>query len=180
MFESGFLEGFKQATEVRWRVKSFDPMIYGLQFQQGTRWNAGLSNEQIAEYESALKVRFPHDFKAFLREMNGTDLPTLNVQGFCDFESVGAYSYPRDIELVKRRVEIASDLTGTGFKLLPEAMLVPIFQDRYVVCSSNLDDSVVLCVVLRYTSIVVRANNAFVYANSLQEYLQKEFLETAL
>jgi len=79
MIESGFLEGFKQATEAKWRFNSINPTIYGFQFQQGTRWNAGMSNEQIADYESALEARFPHDFKTFLRKMNGTDLPTLNV-----------------------------------------------------------------------------------------------------
>jgi len=52
-------------------------------------------------------------------------------------------------------------------------MLVPVFAHRYVVCSSNLDDSVVL-------SIVVHDTDAIVYANSLREYLEEEFLETAL
>lgn len=52
-------------------------------------------------------------------------------------------------------------------------MLVPVFQHRYVVCSSNLDDSVVL-------SIVVHDTDAIVYAHSLKEYLEKEFLGTAL
>jgi hypothetical protein len=184
MLESGFLERFKQATEAKWRVESINPTMYGFQFQQDTRWNAGLSNEQIADYESALKARFPHDFRAFLRKMNGTDLPTLNVYGSCGephCQSVGVYSYPRDIELVKRRIEdisgsraeIASDLLEQGFHLPPEAMLVPVFAHRYIVCSSNLDDSVVL-------SIVVHDTDAIVYANSLREYLDKEFLETAL
>ena len=100
--------------------------------QQGTRWNPGLSDEQIADYEVALGVHFPHDFKAFLREMNGTDLPTLNVYGYCGEphrHSVGVYSYPRDLELIKERIEhisasraeIASDLSEQGFELLPEA-----------------------------------------------------------
>jgi hypothetical protein len=65
---------------------------------------AGLSAEQIAEYENALgtKSKFPHDFKAFLQAMNGTDLPTLNVYGYCGElprNSVGVYSYPRDVEV---------------------------------------------------------------------------------
>ena len=71
------------------------------------------------------------------------------------------------------RAEIASDLFEQGFQLLPESMLVPVFAHRYVVCSSNLDDSVVL-------SIVVHDTDAIVYANSLREYLEKEFLETAV
>jgi len=134
----------------------------------------------IAEYEGVLRVRFPHDFKAFLREMNGTDLATLNVYGYCGEphrEGVGVYSYPRDIELVKQRiedirknrVEIAVDLAEQDFELPAEASLVPIFGHRYVVCASNRVSSVVL-------SIVVNDTDAIVYAGSLKEYLEKEFL----
>lgn len=183
MLDGDFLRGFKQATETKWLKKSINPAIYGFQFQQGTRWNPGLSDDLIADYESALRVRFPHDLKAFLREMNGTDLPTLNVYGFCGEphrNSVGVYSYPRDIEIVKQRIErisssrteIAADLAEQGFELLPEANLVPIYSHRYVVCSSNLDSSVVL-------SIVVRGVDAIVYGNSLREYLEEEFLGTS-
>jgi len=183
MLDSGFLKAFKQATEANWRVKSIDPAMYGFQFQQGTRWRPGLSNEGIEEFETSLGVLFPVDFKAFLREMNGTDLPTLNVYGSCGEPhrySVGVYSYPRDAEAVKQRIkdidtsrtEIASDLAAQGFELLPEANLVPVFAHRYIVCSSNLDSSVVL-------SIIAHATDAIVYANSLREYLEKEFLESA-
>lgn len=81
MLSDDFLKEFKRATEANWSEKSIDPAIYGFQFQRGTRWNPALSGEQIAEYEAGLGVRFPHDLEAFLREMNGTDLPTLNVCG---------------------------------------------------------------------------------------------------
>ncbi|HTU33167.1 MAG TPA: SMI1/KNR4 family protein [Candidatus Acidoferrum sp.] len=181
MLDSDFLRGFKQATEAKWRVRSIDPTKYGFQFQPGTRWRAGLTEEEIKNFEEALAVPFPVDFRAFLREMNGTDLPTLNVYGSCGEPrrySVGVYSYPQDIELVKQRIEdigssrpgIASDLAGQGFELLSEANLVPVFAHRYIVCSSNVDSSVVL-------SIVVHATDAIVYADSLREYLEKEFLE---
>lgn len=182
--DTAFLRGFKQATEAKWLVKSIDSNIYGFQFQQGTRWNPGLSDEQIADYEIALGVHFPHDFKAFLREMNGTNLPTLNVYGSCGEphrHSVGVYSYPKDIDVIKQRIEhirasraeIASDLAEQGFELWPMVNLVPVYGHRYVVCSPNLDDSVVL-------SIVVHDTDAIVYANSLREYLEKEFLENAV
>ncbi len=134
----------------------------------------------VADYERTIGVRFPLDFKAFLREVNGTDLPALNVYGSCgepQCESVGVYSYPRDIEIVKdlieniraSRAEITADLAGQGFELPAEASLVPISGHRYVLCTSNLDSSIVL-------SIVVNDTDAIVFANSLREYLEKEFL----
>jgi len=180
MLTSDFLREFKRATEARWSKKSIDPTLYGFQFRPGTRWNPGLSDDMVTEYESVLGVRFPNDFRAFLREMNGTDLATLNVYGSCgepQRESVGVYSYPRDIEVVKdlierisgSRAEIAGDLAGQGFELPAEANLVPIYSQRYVVCASNLDSSVVL-------SIVINDTDAVVYGDSLKEYLENEFL----
>src|SRR5271169_4202405 len=134
---SDFLTKFRVTTEAKWGQKSINPTLYGFQFQRGTRWNAGLSDEKISEYESVLRIRFPYDFKALLHEMNGTDLATLNVYGFCgepQRESVGVYSYPRDIEIVKKliedirliRTEIAADLAEQGFELHADAGLVPI------------------------------------------------------
>ena len=112
MLDSKFLAEFKRATEAKWSRKSIDPSLYGFQFQRGTRWNPGLPDEQIAEYEHTLSVRFPHDFSAFLKAMNGTDLPTLNIYGRSGYpqrQSVGVYSYPRDTNMVKQRIE---DLHG--------------------------------------------------------------------
>ena len=180
MLTGAFLSEFKRATEAGWSERSINPTLYGFQFQQGTRWNAGLRDNQIAEYEQVLEVRFPHDFKSFLREMNGTDLPTLNIYGNCgepQRQAVGVYSYPRDIEIVKQLMkemragheEIAIDLAEQGFELPAEARLVPIYGHRYVVCTSNLNSSVVLSVVLKDT-------DAIVYGNSLREYLEREFL----
>jgi hypothetical protein len=184
MLNTDFLMELKRATEAEWGEKTIDPTLYGFQFQRGTRWNAGLSEQMVNEYETTLGASFPHDFKAFLREMNGTDLATLNVYGSSGEqyrESVGVYAYPRDLEIVKGRIEhirtsrmkIAADLAGQGFELSAEASLVPICSHRFVVCTSNLDSSVVL-------SIVVNSIDAIVYGNSLREYLEKEFLRRTI
>jgi hypothetical protein len=145
-----------------------------------SRWNPGLSDAAITEYERDMGVRFPHDFTAFLQAMNGTDLPTLNVYGYCGEplrRSTGVYSYPRDIETVRWRVrelgeyrkEIAADLADQGFLLPADAGFVAIYGHRYLLCTSDPDSSVVL-------SIVVRSVDAIVYAKSLKEYLEKDFL----
>ena len=175
-----FLNEFKRATEAKWNTQSIDPAVYGFQFQPGTRWNSGLSDEGIAEYQGAVGVKFPLDFKTFLRTMNGTSLPTLNIYGNSGEPprlSVGVYSYPRDIEIVRQRMknirdrrdEISANLSEQGFDLPVEAALVPIFSHRYMVCTSNPESSVVL-------SIVVNSTDAIVFANSMKEYLEREFL----
>jgi hypothetical protein len=179
LLSPNFLAEFKSATEERWKGRSINPTVSGFQFQPGTRWNPGLSDDKIAECETVLGVRFPHDFRAFLGAMNGTDLPTVNVYASCGEPrtSVGVYSYPRDLEIVKERIEdvresrdeIATDLREQGFDLPPKADLVPIHGHRYVVCTSDLNRSVVL-------SIVVHGTDAIVYGNSLQESLEHDFL----
>jgi len=70
------------------------------------------------------------------------------------------------------RAEIADDLAGQGFYLVPQASLIPVFGHRYVVCTPEFDTSVVL-------SIVVHDVDAVVFGNSLLEYLRKEFLATS-
>jgi SMI1 / KNR4 family (SUKH-1) len=180
MLSRDFLLEFKKATELNWSRQSINPAVYGFQFQRGTRWNPGLSTAEITEYENLLGVQFPLDFRAFLQVMNGTDIPTLNVYGYSGEphrKSVGVYSYPRDLQIVEQciedvhesRSEIAADLREQGFELPPQAGLVPIFGHRYVVCASNPDCNFVL-------SIVVNDVDAIVYGNSLQEYLEREFL----
>jgi hypothetical protein len=181
MVTQEFLREFKRATEEKWDEKSIDPTLYGFQFQRGTRWNAGLSEDLIAEYEGLLGLKFPIDFKAFLREMNGTDLPTVNVYGSCGERnqlSTGVYSYPRDIELAKIRIQqiaeirsaFIADLAAQGFCLPADAQFAPFYVHRFIVCSSDRRSSVVL-------SIQPSGPDAIVYGNSLQDYLLREFLD---
>jgi hypothetical protein len=178
MLSEEFLCELKRKTEENWRARSINPTIYGFQFQPGTGWNPGLSNEQILAYERAVGVTFPFDLKALFRVMNGTDLPTLNIYGGSGYpkrESVGVYVYPRDLEVVRKLILDANEnrgtlratLTNEGFDLVPTSKLMPIYAHRYVVCD-GAESSAVLS--------IWDAKDAIVYGNSLQEYLEREFL----
>jgi len=46
-------------TRRLWHEKPIDPHISGFQFQTGTRWNPGLSDEKIAEFEDVLGIQVP-------------------------------------------------------------------------------------------------------------------------
>lgn len=65
MIERNFLIEFRRVTESNWKNCAIDPHIYGFQFQAGTKWNPGLSENSIEAYERNLDLRFPNDFKAF-------------------------------------------------------------------------------------------------------------------
>lgn len=182
MLTFDFLSSFKHETEMRWRRTRLDPQVYGFQFQAGTRWCSGLNDEQILAYENDVDVRFPADFKALLRLMNGTDLPTLNIYGSSgepSCEGIGVYSYPRDLALVRRlileRSEYRDILTATlaeeGFVLPETAKLMPIYAHRFVVCNEGEDNCPVLS--------IWHGEDAIVYGNTLPEYLEREFLDKA-
>lgn len=174
-----FLDNFKLSTETKWRTQAVNPTLYGFQFQPGTCWNPGLSEATVLEYQELLGLRFPYDLVAFFRKMNGTDLPTINVYGSSRpaAHSVGVFSYPRDIDIVRQRMEdihrhrraIATNLSDQGLDLPPGVGFAPIFSHRYVVCAPNPETSVIL-------SVVTDGTDAIVYAGSLREYLEKEFL----
>jgi hypothetical protein len=176
MLSPGFLSDFKRRTEATWAHATIDPKIYGFQFQSGTHWLPGLSEQQIRDYEVAVDAKFPDDFREILGFMNGTDKPTLNIYGgeCAPKESVGVYSYPRDLDHVKQRIsEVATNRAGIqeelldyDFSLSPKARLVPIFAHRYVVCDPDRATSVVLSIC---------GTDAVVYGDTLQLYLEKEF-----
>jgi hypothetical protein len=179
MLTSSFLCDFKRRTEERWARTSIRSDVYGFQFQPGTYWNPGLADNEIVDYERHLGTEFPHEFKRFLRVMNGTNLPTLNVYGNCGEpprQAVGVYSYPRDLDIIEARIvelnkirdEITVTLADQGFTLAAEANFIPIYGIRVVLCTSDSE----LCRVLS----ILDGDDSIVYANSLQEYLEKEFL----
>jgi hypothetical protein len=175
-----FLIDFKHQTETFWQNTVINPAVYGFQFQKGTRWNQGLTINEIVSYELALDTQFPYDYKHMLGFMNGTDLPTLNIYGSNgqpQQEYVGVYSYPRDLPIIQSRIreidkdrsEIALELQEQGFNLEPTEHLVPIFSHRYIVCGLDLNKSAV---------ISIMGTDVVIYGDSLRAYLQKEFLHS--
>jgi len=179
MINNDFLRHFKNASEEKWLNQTIKPNVWGYQIQPGTRWNPGLDEDRIAEYEAWARFAFPRDFKTFLQCMNGTDISTIDVRGSSGEEQrfgVGVYSFPRDIEIVSKLIEavrsvgpqLADTLAEQGFRLRDDAKLIPLYSHRYLVCSSDLESSAVLS--------IWDASDAIVYGYPLQEYLEREFL----
>ena len=76
-----FYSQFRRASEERWQNISIQPQIWGYQIQPGTRWNSGLSEDDLARYEKEMDIRFPPELRAFFRGMNGTDKAALDTRG---------------------------------------------------------------------------------------------------
>jgi hypothetical protein len=178
-----FFQVFKLASEEKWRTTSIRQDLWGFQFQPGTRWNRGLSDAEIAQYEAAVGARFPLDFRLFLRQMNGTDKPTLDIRGVSGEphrHGPGFYSFPADLERVRQvidqaqrdRFQLRATLKAEEFELSDDANLIPIFAHRFVVCDPASEKSPVLS--------IYDADDAIIYGNSLQEYLEGEILRPRL
>jgi len=174
---SDFYINFKNASQDKWRNISIRSTIWGFQFQPGTRWNSGLSEAEINQYERDVNARFPTDLRAFLREMNGTDQPAIDIRGESGEKhrfGPAFYSYPQDLNLIKGLIEFAETdseqlrqtLAEEGFHLEEDAKLLPIFSHRYVVCTPAADTSAVLS--------IWDSTDAIVYGQSLPDYLQRE------
>ena len=170
---------FKSACEEKWARISIKDTVWGFQIQPQTRWNPGLTDEAIAQYQNAITIPFHPDLKTFLKCMNGTDIPAIDVRGTSGEPprfAPGFYSYPRDLELVTARIEMVShckaQLTVTlaeqGFHLPVDAKLMPVYAHRYLVCSPSLDGSPVLS--------IWNDSDAIVYGQSLLDYLEREVL----
>ena len=136
-----------------------------------------MSDPQVNEYEERVGFRFPYDVRLLLSQINGTDLPTLNVYGDCGEPhrtGLGVYSYPRDIdhvllmiqEVTADRPQIVEVLRMDGFDLPDDASLLPFYSHRYVVCGSNRESSPVLS---------IHGTDAILYGEDLRQYLRIEF-----
>lgn len=143
-----FFSDLKHKTEARW--ENYKPNFMwglggGFHIQKGTKWNPGLSNEEIVKFERAFDAKFPQVFKTMLRIMNGTDrsldyLPWEDEAApFVDYE---VHSYPRDLELMRRKLinvelyreRLVESLKSERFDLRPEHKLLPISGHCYLVC----------------------------------------------
>ena len=172
-----FLINFKKKTELYWGNITLNPIIYGFQFQTGTQWYPGLTEEQVSMIESEFDVLLPHDYKLFLKQMNGTDKETLNVYGSSGEEhqeSVGFYSFPRDTELMwdrindleNDRVEVFKELTSQGVEIPNDSKFLPVYVHRFLVCTGNPNESMVCS---------IQGTDAIVYGDNFEQYLLNEF-----
>ena len=141
-----FFFWLKKTSEEHWAHVEINRDIYGFQVQKDTKWLRGLSDEEIAKYEQEMGFSFPDIYKTYLRHMNGTEKPTINVYGECGDPyryASGYYSYPRDLDVVKDMIKwIHND-----FGVTPEAIeeneiphIMPIVSHRFLVvdrCARN-------------------------------------------
>ena len=73
-FNEEFLHWFRERTEDTWRnyhTRTFQEFVVsgvsGRNWQQETRWLNGLNEQEIAAIEQQYNLRFPSDYRLFLK-----------------------------------------------------------------------------------------------------------------
>jgi hypothetical protein len=87
-FDADFLDWFREHLEAYWAsLPQQTPGevladyvrrgVGGSTWQHGTRWLAGLTEEEVAEIERRWHLAFPPDYRLFLRRLHSLDRPML-------------------------------------------------------------------------------------------------------
>src|SRR5690606_13714639 len=103
-----FFETIKQLSEKYWTTTNINKGIYGFQIQRDTKWKDGLTDNQIKDFESNVGIKFPTGLKNFYKTMNGLDKPGINIYGNDGTEHTFSpvyYSYPNDVEVIRKKIE---------------------------------------------------------------------------
>jgi hypothetical protein len=81
-FEEGFLDWFRGRTEATWSTYPAPPLErfegrrrLGCDWQPGTRWLGGLAEEQVVAVERDWALRFPPDYRLYLKRLHSVDRP---------------------------------------------------------------------------------------------------------
>jgi hypothetical protein len=85
-FDESFLDWIAELTEREWAARPTTTLeefeaagVHDWCFQQGTRWSGGLSEADVEEIEQRLAIRFPPDYRLFLRRLHCPDRPMVRA-----------------------------------------------------------------------------------------------------
>lgn len=152
------------------------PDVWGGQLQKNTKWNKGLTIEEIQKVESLWQLEFPKDYKAMLQVMNGLNQQHifLNPDGnAAPYFKRQVYQYPIDREAVQwlvdeiqEHIEFAIEALGYDeFDTTDIEGFIPVYAHRALVVFKNKDWSPV---------ISVHGDDIIVYGKDLLSYWQNE------
>lgn len=99
--------------------------------QKDTKWNEGLSEFELIDFQNQLGIKFPESLQNYYRVMNGLNLPGVYInEGEIEYKSV-FYSYPNDIELIKSIIQ--STLKTFEVKENQVPFIFPYYGNRYLI-----------------------------------------------
>jgi hypothetical protein len=116
-FDEAFLRWFREQTEERWQryqTRTFEEFVAsrvgGCDWQQGTRWLSGLSEQEIVTIEQHYQVPFPPDYRLFLQVLHSVDRPIVGARYSDDKTMIPTtapsfYNWQTDTEAIQAAYE---------------------------------------------------------------------------
>jgi hypothetical protein len=166
---------FKTLTE-----KKFESAIiekcWGFQIQKHTKWNKGLTKNEIANLEQQFGFKFPIDYVEMLQAFNGFDTLQIAIdpegKEEAEYER-RCYMYPNDFEKTKwlidevnQNIECANEvLKEAGFDSRQIEGFIPLYGHRALVVLKDKQQSPVLS---------IWGNDIIIYGESLINYWRQE------
>jgi hypothetical protein len=117
-----FMLWFKNQSEMFFSTLELDKEAYGLQHQQGTKWRKGLTDIEILDFQKEIGFDFPEILIEFYKNMNGTDIPGVNVYGDTSeyhYEEM-YFSYPEHLPKIKMQINELLEIKGLTFEKMKE------------------------------------------------------------
>jgi hypothetical protein len=179
---SEFMIWFKDRSEKHFADLELDREVSGFQFQKGTKWKKGLTDQEIFSFQKKLGFNFPKELIEFYKMMNGTDLPGINI--YSDRNVPHSYepiyfSYPEHLPII---IEIINDrLRIKGFTVdYMRKINVPFIfpmTDYYFMVIDNLTNPVFHISTGHKNHDLTRP---FVYSNLYADNLQSWLIKDVL
>ncbi|MCU4165387.1 SMI1/KNR4 family protein [Carboxylicivirga caseinilyticus] len=178
-----FMTWFKDVSEKHFEEFELDKEAYGLDFQKGTKWNIGLSDREIGEFQKELGFEFPYELKQFYKTVNGTNVPGVNTFGESgmqyNYEPI-YYSYPVHVTIIKELINEKLEISG----LSPTTMIknnipfiFPIERFYYMVIDNLTNPIYYISTGFENHDLNKPSVYASLYADSLQSFLIKSVLK---
>ncbi|SFC11813.1 SMI1/KNR4 family protein [Pseudoalteromonas denitrificans] len=172
---------FKSLTESEWYDCDLYEGVCGYQIQPETRWNSGLTHNEIDSLQKKLGFSVPSMYRTFLSELNGFDQDCVDFQAETAPEIYGriCYQYPEDLENTKWLLEeieqnrkyVNEALQLEGFPFDDIEGYIALYGHRALVVFKNKSLSPVISIV---------GTDVGVYGKSLEEYWKKELCVNSL
>ena len=127
----------KEQSEKQWENMTMES-CYGFQIQEGSKWNKGLLEVELASFEEEMGFTFPETLRSYYRIMNGLNKPGVNVYGYSDIPFTYQskfYSYPDDLDLIKEYINWIFEANKTDDKKLEAiraSRIFPIYSHRFM------------------------------------------------
>jgi hypothetical protein len=107
----------------------------GLQIQPESKWNKGLSENDLKDFQKKLGIEFTPSLKNYFRTMNGLDKLEININSYSgDLEyGICMAKYPESINEIKNWVESVFDSFGANGTNEFVPNIFPYYGNRYLV-----------------------------------------------